>query len=503
MKNIIFFIAVMFLCINLNAQKIYEFDNLINNKKIEAVKNLTEILRIPNVASNTEDILKNINLLKEKFGALGFKTLLLETKRNPQFYIEKIYDKNLPTILFYLQLDGQPVDSSKWDQPDPFTPVFKKKINEKWIAVENETEIISNEEVRVFARSASDSKGAIAMFLTALQILEEKEINSSINIKAIFDTEEEIGSPYLTDVIENNNELLKADFMVVLDGPMHTSGKPTLIFGARGIITINLKVYGSYFPQHSGHYGNYSPNPALQLSKLLSSMKDYKGRVLINGFYNGINLSKEEKRILKEVPDDENFINEKLGIFEPDKVGDDYQESIQYPSLNINGIRSAWVGEQSRTIVPSEAEARLDIRTVPESNPDKLIGLLKDHIIKEGFHIINGEPQKDERGKYNRIINFEYNYSYPSFRTDINSAAGKWLQKIIFNTGKTEPVIIRQTGGSVPIAHFINGLKINAVILPTVNHDNNQHSPNENLRMGNYFEGIKTMLNLFTTPFQK
>lgn len=503
MKSIKFFIAVLFLCINLSAQKNYEFDNLINNKKKEAVQNLTEILKIPNVASNVDDILKNINLLKEKFSALGFKTSLLETKRNPQFYIEKIYDKNFPTVLFYLQLDGQPVDSSKWEQPDPFTPVFKKKINEKWKTLENEEEIISNDEARVFARSASDSKGAIAMFLTALQILNEQKTNPSINIKAIFDTEEEIGSPYLTDVIEKNKDLLKADFMVVLDGPMHTSGKPTLLFGARGIITIDLKVYGTYFPQHSGHYGNYAPNPALLLSKLLGSMKDYEGRVLIEGFYDGINLSEEKKRILKEVPDDEKFINEKLGIFEPDKVGENYQESIQYPSLNINGIRSAWVGEQSRTIVPSEAEARLDIRTVPESDPDKLIELLKKHIIKEGFHIINGEPQKDDRSKYNKFINFDYNYSYPSFRTDINSAAGKWLRKIILSAHKTEPVIIQQTGGSIPIAHFINGLNINAVILPTVNHDNNQHSPNENLRMGNYFDGIKTLLYLFTSTFQK
>ena len=206
---------------------------------------------------------------------------------------------------------------------------------------------------------------------------------------------------------------------------------------------------------------------------------------------------------MRTVPDDESDINKKLGIAESDKVGSNYQESIQYPSLNINGIQSAWVGAQSRTIVPSTAEARLDVRTVLENDPDKLIKIVKNHIQRKGFYIIDNEPTEEERMKHKKIISFNYVYSYPAFRTEFNSVPGKWLSKIINYAHKIEPIKIRQTGGSIPIAHFINALGVPAVILPTVNPDNNQHSPNENLRLVNYFNGIKTFLILFVTPINK
>ena len=150
--------------------------------------------------------------------------------------------------------------------------------------------------------------------------------------------------------------------LVIFDGPRHITNRPTLTFGARGIATITLKVFGPYFPQHSGHYGNYIPNPAVRLAQLIASMKDENGRVTIPTFYEGITISEDVKAVLKSVPDDEKVINYKMGIANSDSVATTYQESLQYPSLNVRGMLSGWVGEEVRTIVPASATAEIDVR---------------------------------------------------------------------------------------------------------------------------------------------
>ena len=152
--------------------------------------------------------------------------------------------------------------------------------------------------------------------------------------------------------------------LIIYDGPRHITNKPTLTFGARGIATITLTTYGPVVPQHSGHFGNYAPNPALRLSKLLASMKDDEGRVTILGFYDGISIDSNTEQILKAVPDDDAQIKKRLQIVESDKVGSYYQESIQYPSLNIRGMQSGWVDEKVRTIIPGWARAEIDVRLV-------------------------------------------------------------------------------------------------------------------------------------------
>ena len=167
------------------------------------------------------------------------------------------------------------------------------------------------------------------------------------------DFEEELGSPELPKAVEKYSKELASDMLIIFDGPRHISNQPTLTFGARGIAEVTLTVFGPRVPQHSGHYGNYAPNPAVRLSQLIASMKDADGRVTIPGFYDGIHLDEATKEILAQVPDDEMVIQRSIGIAAPDKVGANYQEAIQYPSLNVRGMRSGWVGIRSRTIVPA------------------------------------------------------------------------------------------------------------------------------------------------------
>ncbi|MEL7160829.1 MAG: M20/M25/M40 family metallo-hydrolase, partial [Bacteroidota bacterium] len=344
------------------------------------------------------------------------------------------------------------------------------------------------------------SKGAVSMFLTAVDLMDNRGERPDFNLKVIMDFEEEIGSPNLPAAVGEYQDALAADMLVIFDGPRHLTNQPTLTFGARGISEITLTVFGPLFPQHSGHYGNWAPNPAERLGRLLTTMKDDAGRVSIPGFYDGITLSEGVRRTMAAVPDDEQRINYRLGIATPVAVGETYQESLQYPSLNVRGFRSGWVGSEARTIVPATATAEIDIRLVLESDPERLIGLVRDHIVAQGYHVVDQKPSQRERLLYPRICQFNATTSYLAFRTSFDSEVGRWLDRSLRKSFGEPPVKQRTSGGSIPISPFVNVLGLPAVTVPTVNRDNNQHSPNENIRLGNYVDGIKTIYGILTEP---
>ena len=476
-----------------------------DTSKEEGLRSLVlfkEFLSIPNDARNKEDIFKNIVWSTNQLNTLGFTTKSLNTSSLPLVVASKIINEKLPTIAFYMHLDGQAVDPSKWDQESPWIPVIKKYNGSNWEELNwNEIYADQNEDIRIYARSSSDDKGPFLMFLTALRVLDIYKTPPAFNIKLILDFEEEKSSPGLPEAVANYQTELMADMLLILDGPMHFTGKPTLVFGNRGIASITLKTFGPKTPQHSGHYGNYIPNPALRLSQILSSMKNEDGRVIIPNFYEGITLSEDIKKILKNVPEAESSIKNRTKINSTDKVGGNYQESLQYPSLNIRGLQSGWVGDQARTIIPSNAVAEIDVRLVLESNPEKLMKSIKNHIESFGYTILESNPTDQERLKYEKIVQMNYKISYPAFRTPVNSAEGKWLKDLLQKYYKTSPILIRTSGGSVPISPFVNQLGIPSIGLPTVNLDNNQHSPNENIRLGNYFQGIESFVTILLESY--
>ena len=470
--------------------------NLLAEKHTKAsFQQLYDLLSIPNDAFYVEDIEKNVQWCESAFQQRNFTTTRIKTDYVPLLLAERNHKKAKKTVLIYLQIDGQPVDSSRWLQESPFTPTLKKPTSDgKWEAIEWSNLEQYDDDWRVFARSASDAKGPVSMFLAALDASQEAGVVPNYNIKVIMDFEEEMGSPHLPQAVTDNKEMLAADMLIIFDGPRHITNKPTLTFGARGISTIQLTTYGPVVPQHSGHFGNYAPNPALRLSKLLASMKDDQGKVTIPGFYDGISIDAETEKILKAVPDDEASIRDRLQIAVTDDVGSYYQEAIQYPSLNIRGMQSGWINEKVRTIIPGWARAEIDVRLVLESDPERLIELIKGHITSQGYLVLDREPNKAERLANEKIATFTYEVSYQSFRTDFDSEVGLWLRSALKSAFDEDPVMIRMSGGSIPISPFVTTLGIPAVTVPTVNRDNNQHSPNENLRLGNYREGIKTMI---------
>ena len=505
MKKLIIPILVFTTGLNLFSQS--KIENQIFDIGIESIESFREFLSIKNDANFKNEMKPLIEWGINNFKKYGFEVERLETPELPLLLASKVISEDLNTLLIYLQFDGQPVDNSKWDQENPYKAVLKEKIDNEykttdWSRLDNITfDDIKKEDLRIFARSASDAKGPVMMILNALEIMERNKIELEYNLKVIMDFEEEISSPNLADAVKKYSSKLKSDALLIFDGPKHPSNLPTLTFGARGISDITLITYGPIVPQHSGHFGNYAPNPVFRMSEILSSMKDPNGRVTIPGFYDGIELDEKTLEILAEVPDDEEKMMNDMQFKKPDNVGKNYQESIQYPSINVRGIESGWVREEVRTIVPSECIAEIDVRLVLESDPIRLHNLIKSHIQELGYYVIDRRPTKDERLKHDKIVTFVSSFDYDAFRTDIESEIGKWLVKSLKKTFGIEPVKKRTSGGSVPISPFVNTLGIPAVTVPTVNQDNNQHSPNENIKIENYITGIETYLGILTDKF--
>ncbi len=467
--------------------------------------NFFEMLSIPNDGYDTPNIERNIKWCEKTFSRLGFNMERVKAEstspsmpNHPLLIGNKFISNKFKTVLIYFHMDGQPVDPSKWNQADPFDPILTVNNNGDWVEIDRDR-INTNPDPdwRIFGRSTSDDKGPPMMLVNALEILEKLNKKPEFNIKLIIDFQEEMGSPTVVSAVSLYKEKLKSDFLLIIDGPRHPSNKPTLTFGARGISRITLTSYGPIKPQHSGHFGNYAPNPAMNLSKILSSMKDYDGVVVIPGFYDGVTLTNEIRKILDEVPDDEEAINKDLLISSPDKVGNNYQEAIQYPSLNVRGLKSGWVGKEARTIVPDIAIAEIDVRLVKESDPEKLLNMIKNHIIKEGAYVIDGrEPTNEERLTKKNIIRYDSKISYLAYRTEIDSPIGNWASKALKNAFLEEPIKKRTSGGSIPISPFVTTLNVPALTYPSVNKDNNQHSPNENIRVGNFIDGTLGMVYL-------
>ena len=454
-------------------------------------------LQIPNIGSYEQHRADNAAWCLNTFNNLQFETQVLMSDGIEHVYAERIFNENYKTLLFYLQIDGQPVDTSKWNQANPFEPVLKVYKEDTWQEVD--WSILPEQydpDLRVFARAASDSKGPAMAFITALEILKQKGIDPKFNIRVIMDFQEELGSPTLPNLVRNHPSLFEAEMMLIMDGTRHLSNLPTLTFGARGIAMVTLTVFGANKDLHSGQYGNFAPNPVFKLAKLIGGMKDDDGRVMLPGFYDGVELDSAEKAAINNLPEDLPTIKRTLGIAEIDKVGETYQEALQYPSLNVRGLQAAWVGAEVRTLIPAMAIAEIDMRLVPETSGERQVQLLKDYISSQGYHFVDSIPTAEERQTYSKLISMTHRLGSKPFRTDMNADIGKWLSKAMTHVFDENYVKMRTTGGSQPIAPFINTLGLPAVSIRIPNPDNNIHAPNENLRLGNYVEGIQTCLSI-------
>lgn len=459
----------------------------------QIVKELVELLSYPNIAADRAGIRRNAEFLKRMLERREMAAEILETRGNPLVYGEKKVPGATRTVLFYIHYDGQPVDPAKWKQPSPFQPVLRDgRLEEGGKEIPDFLKLAKyGDDWRLYARSSADDKSPIVAFCAALDATGGK---ATSNIRVVLDGEEEDGSASLAPAVARYRDKFRADLLVVLDGPAHQNGRPTLSFGGRGLLGLELTVYGPKFPLHSGHYGNWIPNPAMRLAHLLASMKDERGRAAVEGFYDAVPpFTAEERRILKSVPDDEPALLKLFGVARPEGAGETLQEAIQYPSLNVRGMRSGYVGADARTVIPADAIAEIDIRLVKETPARVMLQKVLAHIRKQGYQVVETEPDDEMRRQFPKLVRVKVGDLTEAYRTDLDNPEALRLTRAVERMWGQEPVRIRTMGGTVPIGEFIRELGFPAVALPLVNFDNNQHGENENLRLGHLWRGIVSL----------
>ncbi|MFQ5689607.1 MAG: M20/M25/M40 family metallo-hydrolase [Gemmatimonadota bacterium] len=461
------------------------------------VDELLTLLAIPNVAADSVSIRRNAVLLQEMLRRRGIAARALETGGSPLVFGELRVPGAARTVLFYCHYDGQPVDPSRWVGHRPFDPVLRAGPLETSPAIlpRSDPGTPYDPDWRLYARSASDDKSPIVALLAAVDALGDQGRLPTANLKFLFEGEEEAGSPNLEHALRKYASLLRADVAVFVDGPVHPSGSPTVGFGVRGIVSVSLTVYGPMRPLHSGHYGNWAPNPAQRLASLLASMKDETGRVRIPGWYDDVvPLSDTELRALRRLPDDPAEMRA-LGVPVPEGEGRSRWEMVTLPSLNVDGIRSAWVGADARTIIPDRAEASLDFRLVRDVKPADQVARFIAYVESRGYHVVRSEPDAATRLRFPLLarISTPEGRGYPAVRTPLDHPAARSLIRELETATGGDLVVIPTYGGSLPGFLFPELLGAAFVTLPIVNPDNNQHSPNENLRLGNLFDGIVSL----------
>jgi len=348
-------------------------------------------------------------------------------------------------------------------------------------------------EYRLYGRSASDDKGPIVAMLAGLDALKAAGQSPSVNVKVFLEGEEEAGSPNLERLLRAHRELLRADAWIFADGPVHQSRKPLITFGVRGTVDLEITTYGPVRAVHSGHYGNWAPNPAVALAHLIASMRDSEGRILIKGFEDAVRpLSEAERAAVAAAPAEDDAIASALALGRREQVRSTLTEAITIPALNVRGLRAGGVGNQATNAVPVDAQVSIDFRLVPDLTPERVKALVEAHIVAQGFHIVHTPPDEQTRRAHPRVAYLEWGSGYRGYRAPMDMPLSRAVVSLVAQASGTEPVVLPNTGGSLPLYLFADILEAPIVTVPIVNHDNAQHAPNENLRVQNLWDGIET-----------
>ncbi len=460
----------------------------------------TRLLALPNVASDRENIRRNAEFILAMMQRRGLRPRLLETAAKespPAVYGEWKQPGATHSIVLYAHYDGQPTDPKQWTGTLPWQPVWRSA------ALESGGTIVKpavdgrpiDPEWHLYGRSSSDDKAGVIAILTAFDALKAQGSSPALNIKFLFEGEEEAGSPHLGEIIDLNKDLLAADAWIICDGPVHQSGRKQVVFGVRGDQNVDLTVYGAKRPLHSGHYGNWAPNPAMLLARLLASMKDDSGHVTISGWYDGVEpLGAAEQEAISEAPAYDDELRAQLGFARAEGAGKSLLELINQPSLNINGLSSGDVGALARNVIPTTASAVLDLRLVKGTDYRRQAQRLVEHIRRQGFYVIDHEPTDDERKQHPLIARVTIRSGgYNAERTRMDLPISVAAVTAVQATSMMPIVKLPTAGGSLPLSIITDHLRTVTMTVPIANYDNNQHAENENLRLQNLWDGIETM----------
>jgi acetylornithine deacetylase/succinyl-diaminopimelate desuccinylase-like protein len=478
----------------------------VESRQHEIIRELTTLLAIPNLARDRAGIRRNADTLVAMLGRRGLAPRLLEVgDAPPAVYGEWIVPGATRTLVFYAHYDGQPTDSLRWTGTHPWRPAWRTAAHDAGGRLVDPPApgTAVNPEWRLYARSASDDKAGVMAILAALDAIRATGQRPTSNIKLFFEGEEEAGSPHLAELLGAHRALLGgADAWIMVDGPVHQSGRKQVVFGVRGDVNVDLTVYGPARPLHSGHYGNWAPNPAMRLGRLLASMVDSTGRVTVDGWYDDVvPLGAAERQAIAEAPRVDEALAAALGIAHADGAGRTLVELINEPSLNVNGLGSAGVGPQSANVIPTTATAALDLRLVKGVAHARQVERLAAHVRRQGYAVFDREPTLDERRAHPLVARLTVRPGgYDAERTSMDLPVARAVVAAVASTMR-EPVVRMPTlGGSLPLVIFRDVLGATTLTVPLANPDNNQHAENENLRIGNLWDGIESMAAIMRMP---
>ena len=466
-----------------------------NEAKI--IAELRDLLAIPNNANDDVNIRRNADFLVAMLSKRGISARLLETEGSPPAVYGEL---NAPgatrTVVLYAHYDGQPVDSTKWAS-SPWVPVLRSRALQhggKDIPFPIGTARVDPES-RIYARSASDDKSPIVAVVTALDALTATGIPRSVNIKVFLEGEEEAGSDHLRSMLTAHRSLLTADAWLFLDGPVHQSRKQQIVFGVRGVMGVNITVYGPTRPLHSGHYGNWAPNPNAGMAHLLASLRDLDGRILIPGFYDDVRPpTAAEKAAIAAVPPVEAQLRSELGLAHSEASDAALLERLLLPALNIGGLQGGRTGAGGANLIGTESSAYVDFRLVPNQSPERIRRMVDDFLTKTGWHVVHAVPDSATRAQHSRIVRVDWSDSgYPANRTPLDLPVSQALIRTVGQITGERVIALPSLGGSLPLYHFAEVLGSPLISVPIVNHDNNQHGENENLRIQNLWDGIELL----------
>lgn len=459
----------------------------------EILHDFVDLLSLPNVASNVEDMHRNAEHISGLLESRGFSTRILSAGAAPYVFAEMLQPNATETILIYAHFDGQPVQAENWQYP-PFEPTLLDAPLQAGGQPVDIDDVAGqfDPEWRLYARSAGDDKMPIVALAHVIDALKANGIVLSVNLKLLLDGEEERGSPSVGRVLEEYGHLMDADLLLFCDGPMHQSRQTQLVFGVRGGRGLDITTYGAIRPLHSGHYGNWAPNPIMTLAYLVTSMRDETGRILIDGYYDNVAMPSElERAAIADMPDIEGKLKDELAVHTPEGDGMRIEELVMLPALNARGLVAGGVGSQGRNIIVSTATVSLDLRLVPDQQPERIRDLVEAHVAGQGFHIVHEDPAPELLREHAKVARLDWRGSGDAgLRTSLDHPMS---QRLIGLMREISPdlIVTPTMGGSLPLKDFDTRLGTPIIVLPLANHDNNQHAENENIRLQNIWDAME------------
>ncbi len=461
-----------------------------------------ELVSLPNLASDSVGIWRNANHLLAMLASRGFtnRQLLTVPGAAPVVYAELQAPGATRTLVLYAHYDGQPVDATQWSSP-PWQPVLRTgevKAGGQVIPIPTGSGRVDGE-ARLYGRSSGDDKSSIMAILAALDAMRASGLASSVNIKVFLEGEEEAGSAHLEQILTKYKSLLTGEGWLFCDGPVHQSGRQQLSFGQRGVIGMELTVFGPSRAMHSGHYGNWAPNPGALIANLIASMRDDDGRIKVPGYYDDVTpISPAERAAIAELPTYDSTLRVALGLGRTEAGNALLAERIMLPALNVRGIRVGGVREAGSNTIASEAYASFDLRLVPAQDPARVRRLVETHMRAQGYFVTNDSVTDAMKLAHGRVARVEWGGGYPATRVAMDGPFGKALISVLGDGARETPLVNPTMGGSGPTYLFQQVLGAPMITLPIANYDDNQHAADENLRVQNLWDGIELYAALLT-----